>query len=44
MLAGVVGTSVTNSGVDEGLQDQVSPVVGWWMYTVQKGKTGMKGW
>jgi hypothetical protein len=44
MLAGVIGTSVTNSGVTGGSQDQVSPVVGWWMYTVQKGKTGMERW
>jgi hypothetical protein len=36
MLAGLVGTAVSDSGVNAGMKDQLSPVVGWWMYTLQK--------
>jgi hypothetical protein len=41
MLAGLVGTAVGDSGVTDrgsvGKQDQLNPVVGWWMFTLKKG-------
>jgi hypothetical protein len=40
MLAGLFGTAVGNSGVDSGVQDQLSPVAGWFIFTLQKGRTG----
>jgi hypothetical protein len=40
MLAGLVGTAVGDSGVTDGRstgkQDQLNPVVGWWMFTLKK--------
>jgi hypothetical protein len=34
VLAGLVGMSVGDSNVSGGKNDQLSPVVGWWMFTV----------
>jgi hypothetical protein len=40
MLAGLVGMTAGDSGVNGGKSDELSPVVGWWMFTVKKGRTG----
>jgi len=44
MVAGLVGTAVSDSGVrnsflDAGKQDEVRPVTGWLMFTLKKGVT-----
>jgi hypothetical protein len=39
LLAGLIGTIITNSGVNSGVQDQVSPVAGWFIFTVKEGRT-----
>jgi hypothetical protein len=38
LLAGLIGTTVTDSGVNSGVQDQVSPVAGWFIFTVKEGR------